>query len=34
MKEKAAQGVSLVVNLAKFITKKQENFLWENGIFR
>ena len=32
MKEKAAQGVGVVVNQAKFITEEQENFLWENGF--
>ena len=32
IKEKAAQGVGVVINQAKFITKDQENFLWENGF--
>ena len=32
IKEKAAQGVGVVINQAKFITEDQENFLWENGF--
>ena len=32
MKEKAAQGVGVVVNQAKFVTEEQENFLWENDF--
>ena len=31
-KEKAAQGVGVVVNQPKFITEEQENVLWENGF--
>ena len=34
MKEKAAQGVGVVVNQAKFIAKEQEDFLWENGSLK
>ena len=30
MKQKATQGVGGIVNQAKFTTKEQENFSWEN----
>ena len=32
MKEKAAQGVGVVGNQAKFIAKEQKNVLRENGF--
>ena len=32
MKEKAAQGIGIVVNKANFISEEQENYLWENGF--
>ena len=31
MKEKASQGIGIVVNKANFISEEQENYLWENG---
>ena len=33
MNEKAASGLGVVVNQAKFIAKEQENILWENAFF-
>ena len=33
MKEKAGQGIGLVVNKANLITDEQEDYLWENGFF-
>ena len=32
MKERAAEGVGVVGNQAKFIAKEQKDFLWENGF--
>ena len=32
MKEKAEQGIGIVVNKANLITEEQETYLWENGI--
>ena len=32
MKEKAAQGIGIVVNKANFVSEEQENYLWENGF--
>ena len=34
MKEKAAQGLGLIVNQAKFTTEEQENFSWKKVFFR
>ena len=33
MKEKAGQGIGIVVNKANLITKEQENYLWEKWVF-
>lgn len=32
MKEKAGQGIGIIVNKANFTTEEQENYLWENGF--
>ena len=33
MKEKAGQGIGIVVNKANLMTEEQENYLWENGFW-
>jgi hypothetical protein len=32
MKERAAQGIGVKTEQAKFITEEQENYLWEHGL--
>ena len=32
MKERAQQGIGVVVNETNLITQEQENYLWEHGF--